>query len=566
MHNILGLNLWSHDTSACIVKENHLLCAVEEERFNGEKHTGKFPENAISAVLNQANLSIADISTIAIGWDLKRKIRYMYLAPALKSDLEYKALPAYFDRLKSYSETEDFIRNKYNYRGEIKFYEHHLSHSCYAQFSCQLKNAISIVIDGYGEKETFTIFEINESKHTKIFTIDFPNSIGLFYTSITEFLGFIPNCDEGIVMGLSAYGNANAKIKNRDETYLQCMQRLVADFNELFKVDNTYFPWGNYRQGYFSQKFIDIFGSPRNPAEEVTQHHKNIAAAVQLRIEEILINCVRFSLKKSSHKDVLLSGGVGLNCVANAKLVKEFQPFGVNIHLPQNPGDSSASVGAAIHHLRSMGEIPMERSIILLGPIYSSSEIKAAVSSSGLKYDEPPNIIKSLADSLRKNKICSVYNSGSEFGPRALGFRSILTLPYPKEMKNILNQKVKFRENFRPFAPIVREEDLSEYFDIINSSPYMMHVAKVNSEKKELIPAVVHVDGTARIQTVTRKDSKFIYDLLTELGNSTGIPIVLNTSFNIKGQPIVETPKQAIDTLKSTKIDCLAMPPYFLEK
>lgn len=566
--NILGLNVWSHDTSACLISAGELVCAVEEERFSGEKHTTSFPRGAINAVLNQAGLTVDSLDAICVGWDMDRLVRYQYLQPALKIDQELHALPDYFQRISNFLNTEAYIREQLNFRGKISFVEHHLAHSCFAEFAGGVNNAMSVVVDGYGDKETLTIYRVENGKHIRLFGLDYPTSIGLVYTAVTEYLGFHRNCDEGIVMGLAAYGDANALIPGMSSTYIEAFRKILRDDSEtIFHVDATYFPFGNFRQGFFSRSFEDLFGCRRTSNEQITDAHRNVAAALQLRTEEILERVLVFAEQFGDTETVLFSGGVALNCVANAKLTRGTGRVARrSILVPQNPGDAGVAIGAALHFCNQQGIEVKRRSLGSLGPSYSVERIAAAVEASSAHVSQPVDILDFLADRLSEGRICALYQGGSEFGPRALGHRSILTAPFPASMKDELNMRVKFREDFRPFAPMVREEEASEYFEIDYPTPFMMHAVPIRSSKRDQIAAVSHVDGTGRVQTVNSKDSPFIYKLLGRFGERTGVSVILNTSFNVKGQPIVETPEQAVETFERTNIECLVIPPFCIEK
>lgn len=568
MKKIIGINMWSHDTSACLVENGSLVCAVEEERFNGEKHTTKFPTKAISSILKSNNLTIDDITDIAVGWDFKSFVRNQFLIPANKREEDLVALPNYFERIIGFLNSEKIIRDELNFQGNVKFVKHHLAHSEFAEYSSQSNNCISIVVDGYGDEDTTTIYKVKDGIHEKVYGINFPNSLGLVYQSVTDFLGFIRNCDEGIIMGLAAYGNAHEIVQGLEKSYIDVFREIVADDEDtVFKLDQSIFPFGNARKGFYSDIFIDIFGNKRLQDESLTMHHKNIAAALQLRTEEVLERLLKFSERFYETETYLLSGGVALNCVANHKLrsgtglVKKR-----NVHVPQNPGDAGVAIGAALNLSKSYGIKTELNQLTGLGPKYSEADITKAVNECKGFNIFRDNIEDLMIDNLMRGKICSLFHGGSEFGPRALGHRSIITAPFPGGMKDILNARVKFREEFRPFAPIVREEDANIFFEMNFPSPYMMFAVPIRELRVKDIPAVAHVDDTGRVQTVNKRHSPYLYGLLDKFERQSKIPVLLNTSFNVKGQPIVETPKQAIDTFMGTNIDCLLIPPFFLAK
>ena len=568
--NILGINCGGHDTSAALIRDGKLICAFEEERFNREKHTKKFPIYSIKECLKFSKLKINDINYIALSTDPKRQIRKFWLEGALKNDQGLKKLIDEFKLLKKWYDLENFIRKKLQYKGIFKYYKHHLNHLSSCFYPSDFKKSLVVSYDGVGEGETSCI-AIGKNKKIEVIHNKnvFPNSLGLIYAAITSYLGWRYASDEGIIMGLASYGNPHLKIPKKNKTYIQVFREIIRTENNLdLKINNDWITYHIERDTWLSEKFIKTFGKKRLYKNTLTQHHKNIAAALQLRLEEVVLSQVKYLKNKYKVRNICLSGGVALNCSMNGKISKS--KLFDKIFVQPASGDAGLAIGAAINC--SLEVSPKEKldfeTNCYLGSRYSNHFIKKVIN----KYKDKIQIVKNkdyfdfASEVLIKKKIIGWFQDAAEFGPRALGNRSILASPRPSKIKDIINKNVKFRESFRPFAPSVLEEYYSKYFDINQPSEHMLIACNVKPKMKKYIPATVHVDNTCRIQTVTSNSNQKLYNLLNVMYKKTKVPVLLNTSFNIKGQPIVNSPKEAILCFLKYNIDFLFIGDYILKK
>lgn len=565
---ILGIQYGGHDTSACLLKDGVLVAACEQERYTLDKHSRRFPLEAINDCLKLGGLTINDIDEIAIGEDVKYYIRETYLKPAIEDDSRLQFLINDIDRIRDHYNISDKIRELTNYHGPVSHHLHHLCHLASAYYPSGYQKAILASYDGMGEIESAMLglgvdgnIDIVQSANR------YPDSLGLLYTAITYYLGFIPYCDEGIVMGLAPYGDPGEMIPGFKRTYRDIFAEILQETGDYtFAVDQSWFEYFRIRDTWVSEKFSSLLGTRRLPGSELTQHHKNIASALQERLEFIVIRQLSNARKHYGIKNLCLSGGVALNCSMNGKI--EQSNIFDEIFVQPASGDSGTSVGAAyLAYKKFVGNLKPQRTHnFYLGSGYSDKEIEEAILKSGLTFKKANNIHEITAQRLNEGKIIAWFQGRAEFGPRALGNRSILTRPFPEEMKNYLNNKVKFREDFRPFAPAVLAEHTSDYFSIAQESPHMLIACKVKSHKRFQIGATVHVDESCRVQTVRDENNSNFRKLLEEFYKLTGCPVLLNTSFNVKGQPIVNTPYQAIDCFKSTNIDMLVIGNYYSEK
>jgi len=419
-----------------------------------------------------------------------------------------------------------------------------------------------------GEIET-SLYGIGKDDEISIFHKGnrYPNSLGLFYSAITHYLGWKHHSDEGIIMGLAPYGDDTHLVKNLDKSYKEFFKEIIYETGDFdFEIDLSWIAYHNVRDKWISDKFVEIFGSQRQPEGPVTQHHKDIAAALQNRIEEIVLNQLKRIKEKFGLKKLCIAGGVGLNCSLNGKIIdsKLFD----EIFVQPASGDDGAAIGACfLSHKKLTGEKILKKyDDFYLGSSFTNEEIKNELIKHKLDSKIIDNIYEKTAIALKNKKIVAWFQGEAEFGPRALGNRSILTSPFPREMKDILNSRVKFREEFRPFAPAILYEFTQEYFDIKQESPHMLITAQVKPEKIEEIPAVVHVDNSARVQTVKLENNEKFRKLIESFHKETNCPVILNTSFNVKGQPIVNSPKDAIECFLGTNIDVLVIGDYYIEK
>ena len=566
---ILGINYGGHDTSAALIKDGKLICAFEEERFNKEKHTKKFPINSIKECLKFSKLKINDINHIALPNDSKRLIRKFWLEGALENDYGLKKMIDEFKIIKKCYDLENSIKKKLGYNGVINGYRHHLNHLSSCFYPSNFKKSLVVSYDGVGEGETgyFAIGKNNKLEiiHNKNV---FPNSLGLIYAAITSYLGWRYACDEGIIMGLASYGNPHEKIPKKNKTYIQVFREIISSNNLDLKIDNDWITYHKERDTWLSEKFIKTFGKRRLFKNKLTQHHKNIAAALQLRLEEVVLSQLKYLKNKFKIKNLCLSGGVALNCSMNGRIAKS--KLFENIFVQPASGDAGLAIGAAINC--SLEVAPKKKLVFetncYLGSRYSNHSIKKVIN----KYKNKVQIVKNkkyfdfASEVLIKKNIIGWFQGAAEFGPRALGNRSILAAPNPSKIRDIINKKVKFREDFRPFAPAILEEYSSEYFELNQASEHMLIACNVKPRMKKNISATVHVDNTSRVQTVTRNSNEKFYNLLKMMFMKTKVPVLLNTSFNIKGQPMVNSPNDALLCFLKYKIDYLFIGDYILKK
>ena len=593
MTSILGISAFYHDSAACILKDGEIIAAAQEERFSRIKHDPSYPYNAIEFVLKYANLKLSEVDQIVFFEKPFLKFERLletYVAFAPRGFISFaKAMPLWikeklfqknllFNKLKNHD-------NNYKTDENIFFSDHHLSHAASAFFPSPFDEAIVLTADGVGEWATTTVALGKQNNLEIKKEIHFPHSLGLLYSAFTYYTGFKVNSGEYKLMGLAPYG---------DPIYEKKIKQLVDIKDDgTFRVDQSYF---NYATGLTmtNNKFNNLFEQkPRNPKKEkITQFHMDIAASIQKVTEEIMIKLAKSIRKEYNIKNLCLAGGVALNCVANGKILKE--KIFENIWIQPASGDAGGSLGAtlAFWHLEQGNKRIVNNFDNMkgsyLGNEFSQAEIENELLTIGAKfrsfdYDE---LISKTVECLSNEKAIGWFQGRMEFGPRALGARSIIGDPRSDTMQKNLNLKVKFRESFRPFAPSILKEDLEEWFDISVESPYMLLVAQINKDKKiemsvsqknlfgieklnvkrSEIPAVTHIDYSARIQTVSEKNNKRYYDLISKFKEKTGCPLIVNTSFNVRGEPIVNSPADAFNCFMGTELDILVIGNCFLDK
>ena len=590
---ILGISAFYHDSAACILKDGKIVAAAQEERFTRKKHDSSYPYYAIEFVLKYVNLRLSEVDQIVFFEKPFLKFERLletYVGFAPKGYLSFsKAIPIW---IKEKLFQKNFLFNKlkqhdrsYNSDKNIFFSEHHLSHAASAFFPSPFDRAIILTADGVGEWATTTV-AIGDGNNLEIKKeIHFPHSLGLLYSAFTYYIGFKVNSGEYKLMGLAPYGNP---------IFVDKIKMLIDIKDDgTFRLDQKYF---NYATGLTmtNKKFDNLFGQkPRNPKkEDITQFHMDIASSIQKVTEEIMIKLSKSIRKEYNIKNLCLAGGVALNCVANGKILKE--KIFDDIWIQPAAGDAGGSLGAALalYHI----EQGNERKINLndgmqgsyLGNEFTQEEIEKELLFAGavfvsLEYND---IINKTSDLLTKGKVIGWFQGRMEFGPRSLGSRSILGDPRSENMQKNLNLKIKYRESFRPFAPSILREDLEDWFDMNIDSPYMLMVSQINSKKKieitedqkklfginklnikrSEIPAVTHIDYSARVHTVSKKINKRFYDLISKFKEKTGCPILVNTSFNVRGEPIVNTPTNAFKCFMSTDLDYLVIGNCLLDK
>ncbi len=585
--NILGISAFYHDSAACLLIDGKIVAAAQEERFTRKKHDPDFPARASRYCLKSQGLTIDDIDYVVF-YDkpvLKfERLLQTYLTTSPRGFISYaKAIPLW---LKHKLWIPDVIKKELQFEGEILFTEHHQSHAGSAFFPSPYKNAAILTIDGVGEWTTNSLGYGEGNKFQIFKDISFPHSIGLLYSAITYFTGFKVNSGEYKVMGLAPYGKPK---------YVQTILDNLIDLKEdgSFHLNMKYF---NFMSGLTmtNNAFADLFGSPRRkPESSITQREMDLAKSVQEVVEEVMLRQANFLHKETGAENLCMAGGVALNCVGNGRLLRE-GPF-KNIWIQPAAGDAGGALGAALccwHGYLDKPRVANNKNDVqhgsLLGPDYSRQEIEEQLQAYNAKYEyvDDSKFSSKVADVLDDKKVVGFFHGRMEFGPRALGNRSILGDPRSKEMQSKMNLKIKYRESFRPFAPIVMREHVSEYFDIDCDSPYMLLVAPVKEkrritmtkEQEELfgieklniprsdIPAVTHVDYSARIETVSSEQNKVVYDILKAFKEKTGCPVLVNTSFNVRGEPIVCTPADAYTCFMRTEMDCLVVGNYILFK
>jgi carbamoyltransferase len=582
---ILGISAFYHDSAAALVIDGKIVAAAQEERFSRKKHDYRFPQRAIDYCLAEAGITPGELDYVGF-YDkpltkFERLIEtYIAYAPAgFRSFM--KAMPLWLQqKLHLPREIDRGLRHEY--RGRYVFTDHHESHAASAFFPSPFKEAAILTLDGVGEWSTASLGYGRGNKITLTHELRFPHSLGLLYSAFTYYTGFRVNSGEYKVMGLAPYGEPRFK-----DLILERLMELKEDGS--FWMDMSYF---NYCQGLTmtSEKFHRLFGGPpRQPETPLTQREMDLAASVQAVCEEVMLRCTRHLYKLTGLKNLVMAGGVALNCVGNARILRE-GPFD-HIWIQPAAGDAGGALGAALliwHHLlgrsRVCNGMDAQRGS-LLGPSYSDVQIRAFLESAGATYhtfDCEEALLERVVKLLAAEKVVGWFHGRMEFGPRALGCRSIIGDARSEKMQQVMNLKIKFRESFRPFAPSVLREHAHEYFQTAQNgdSPYMMLVAPVLPEKRErgsevemkrlrglerlgvkrsLIPAVTHVDFSARIQTVDEHRHGRFYRLLKKFYERTGCPVIINTSFNIRGEPIVCTPADAYRCFMGTHMDALVL-------
>lgn len=564
----LGISCYYHDSAAALLQDGHVIAAVEEERFSRKKFDDDFPKMAIEWCLQEAKISPSQIDSVAF-YDkpiLKfERLLDNYIAVAPRGLYSFvNTIPKWLH--KRLWIKNDIMKSLDGFKGEIVFPEHHLSHASYSFFTSPFDESAILTTDGVGEWSTTSIGVGSDNSVKLLQDIRWPHSLGLFYSAFTYFLGFQVNEGEYKLMGLSSYG--------KPKYYDLILENLIdVKKDGSIHLNMDYFAF-TYDKVMTNQKFSELFGiKRRNEDAEMKQIHFDIGASVQKVLEDVLLRMAEYLYQKTKSKNLCLGGGVALNGVANYRILKE-SSFD-NIHIPPSPGDAGSAVGAAqylyySHHKqnRKMESDTTKRIIenVYVGPSFSSDEIRKFLDGKNLKYEifNDDELVKHCAKLIMEGNVVGWYQGKMEWGPRALGNRSILADPRQKEMKDILNEKIKHRESFRPFAPSILEEYTSEYFDMDIPSPYMLMVSPV--KKPEKIPAVTHVDGTGRLQTVSKNSNPLYYKLINEFYNLTGIPIIINTSMNVKGEPIVNTPEQAYNMLTKTDMDCVFLGNFMVKK
>jgi len=559
---ILGISCFYHDAAACLIKDGKIIAAAQEERFSRKKHDQSFPLRAVKYCLKEAGITAQDLNYV--GFYDKPLLKFERILSTYISVFPrglfsfYHAMPIW---LKRKIWIPYIIRKELNYKGKIIFINHHLSHAASSFLVSPFSEAAILTIDGVGEWSTATQGFGRENQIYLTHEIRFPHSLGLFYSAFTYYLGFRVNSAEYKIMGLASYGKP---------TFYDLITKELITIQDdgSFKLNMNYFAY-HYGLVMINRKFEKLFRHQRRkPTEAITEFHENVAASLQKITNEIMVKLARSLYQKTKIPNLCLAGGVALNCVANGKIYEE-TPF-KNIFIQPAAGDAGGAVGVALYIYYSI--LKHKRGFVwphsYWGPEFTNQEIQQYLDSKSIPYErlDKGNLIKKVAHLLSQGKIIGWFQGRMEWGPRALGNRSILADPRNPEMKDMINKRIKFREPFRPFAPSLLEEYAGEYLKMDVPSPYMLFTTEVKESKRTIIPAVTHVDGTARHQTVNRQQNSLYYDLIKEFYNITKVPVVLNTSFNLRGEPIVCTPSDAYLCFMRSGMDYLVMGNYLLDK
>jgi carbamoyltransferase len=565
---ILGLNTYHADSSAAIFKDGVLIAATEEERFRRIKHWAGFPSMAIEFCLKEAGITFSEIDHICIGRDPNakfwKKVLFVFkkiakknslISERLKNKKEVNSIESEFARL--FGVEESVVKKK------IIQVEHHRSHLASAFFASPFNESAIVSIDGSGDFTT-TMVAVGRGNQIEVLdSVDFPVSAGLFYTAFTQYLGFPHYGDEYKVMGLAPYG---------DPKYTDQVKKILHFTPDgLFDWDADYF--ANVTEikldysthipqisNLYGRKLVETFGPARNPSEELTQHHKDLAASVQRTCEDLILHILNHLQKRTGLKNICIAGGVAQNSVANGKIIEKtnFE----QLYIPSAGHDAGISMGSALYAYHHILKMPRTSAIYsaYTGSRFSNEEIEIFLQNKGISYQRLPDaeLYEKIVDKLVEPGVVGWFSGRAEFGPRALGARSIIADPRNAKAKDLLNSKIKRRESFRPFAPSILKEYTHQYFEKVEDVPFMEKVFPIKKEKRGEIPAVTHVDGTGRLQTVMKDVSPRYHALIDAFRERTGVPILLNTSFN-ENEPIVNTPAEALDCFLRTQMDMLVL-------
>ena len=590
--NILGISCYFHDASAALLRDGQLLAAAEEERFTRKKHDYEFPQNAIDFCLKIGGLKSSELDYVVFFEKPFVKFERLILSSMQTFPRSHRI---FREAMVTWLGDKLWIRHLIQKRlglptSKIFFSEHHLSHAASAFFCSPFEEAAILTVDGVGEWTTASL-GIGKGTEIKILKeIRFPHSLGLLYSAFTAFLGFEVNEGEYKVMGMAPFGKPR---------YVDKVKKLIKSSRDGgFELDMDYFSFHYSTEDTYNGKFVDLFGSPRDPKtlfftassgypsyfgdkpnnyeqlSKENQHYADIAASIQAVTEEVMLHLAQNAYRETGLKRLCMAGGVALNSVANGKILKEtdFE----ELYIQPSAGDGGGAIGAALYGYHTVLGKP--RQFIMehayWGEKHGPGKIEAFLKDGGIPYrhiEDEGKLLTYVVDRLQDGKVIGWSQGRFEWGPRALGNRSIIADPRRADMKDIVNTKIKFREPFRPFAPSVLAEKSEHFFALPEAARhyparFMLYVVDVKEDKREIIPAITHVDGTGRLQTVRKDMSPKYYRLIETFGEATGVPLVLNTSFNLKGEPIVNTPKEAFHTFSQSGMDVLVLGNYIIEK
>lgn len=590
--NILGISCYFHDSAAALLHDGTLVAAAEEERFTRKKHDHEFPQHAIDFCLRAGGITTADLDYVAFFEKPFVKFHRLLLSSLQTFPRSHRVFrEAMITWLADKLWIKQLIQRRLGVaESKILFSDHHLSHAASAFFCSPFEEAAILTIDGVGEWTTASL-AVGKGTDIKAFQhIRFPHSLGLLYSAFTAFLGFEVNEGEYKVMGMAPFGKPR---------YVDKVHKIIQVGSDgSFELNMDYFSFHYSTENTYNRKFAELFGTPRDPKApfftlesdypsyfgakpanyeqlgKQNQHYADIAASIQSVTEEVVLKMAQHAHKETGLRRLCMAGGVALNSVANGKILRQ-GPF-EEIYIQPSAGDGGGAIGAALYAyhmvLRKPRQFIMEHAY--WGEEHGPCEIERFLKDSGIRYqrfDKEENLLERVVDDLQTGKVIGWFQGRFEWGPRALGNRSILADPRRPEMKDVVNTKIKFREPYRPFAPSVLAERTSEFFDLpraANHYParFMLYVADVKESKRDAVPAITHVDGTARLQTVAQTSAPRYYQLINLFGQATGVPVLLNTSFNLKGEPIVNTPREAFRTFSISEMDTLVLDRYLVEK
>ncbi len=556
---VLGLSCHYHDSAACLMMDGRVVAAAQEERFNRDKHCSDFPIQAINHCIEAGGITFDDLDHVVF-----YEKPYLKLARVVVDHLRsfpgsyrnfLRSMPDWLaDRLA----IPLVLRKELEYEGSTLFLKHHLSHAASTFLVSPFEEAAILTADGVGEWACLTL-GVGRGSHIEVLEEQqYPDSVGLLYSAMTTYLGFRANGGEGKLMGLAAYG---------EPRFVEALREVVRVRDDAsFRLDHRYFGFNRGRK-MFSRRLVDLLGPAREPEGAIEARHHDIAASVQCLTEEILIGMARRLHRKTGLDRLCLAGGVFLNCLTNHKLL-EHTPF-EHVFVQPAAGDAGGAVGAAAyvqHALQGCPRQPLRD--VYLGPEYTRNQMRRALVNAGLTFTElqGDELGREVAAELAANKVVGWFQGRMEFGPRALGNRSILGNPCDPAMQDILNERIKKRESFRPFAPVVRADRADEYFELLDESPFMLLAPRVKEAWRDRLPAITHVDGTSRVQAVSEDVNPRLVQLLDAFEERSGVPMLVNTSFNQRGEPIVCAPRDAVDCFQRSGMDVLVMGDYVVRK
>ena len=571
----LGLNILHSDSSACIFKDETLIAASEEERFTRIKHTSDFPKESIKFCLNEAGISIADVDYVTINTNplsniFKKVFFVLRNLPSMK--LVISSLDNTKKKFNLFENIANIDKSK-NFKGKIKYVDHHESHIASSLYFSEYEECANLSIDGFGDFASCAYGKYKNNSLIIDHKIYFPHSLGIFYQALTQFLGFESYGDEYKLMGLSSYGKPN---------YVDLIYKLINKTKKGFELNLDYFVHHKKKifkinkngqfiyEDLYSYKLKNILGDPRDPNIDITQRHLDLAKSTQVVYEKILSHLLNIIYNKYKTDKLTISGGCAMNSLANGKVIhnSKFK----EIYISPSPGDAGGSIGSACVVLtKELNKKMKYQNYSYLGPQYSNEYIKHLINKKllsekfNVRYFDYNELYPYVVKQLVNEKIIGWFQGKTEWGPRALGNRSILADPRNKNIKKIINSKIKRRESFRPFAPSILKEFVSEWFEEDCNVPFMSEVKQIRKDKREIIPGVTHVDGSGRLQTVTKEQNLHYHNLIHEFYNQTNVPIILNTSFN-ENEPIVNQPSEAIHCFERTNMDLIVLENWVIQR